>query len=107
MTDVSNHPAGPYAHSFAGKPEAEWEYLPDHLQAVAELAATFALVFGWAEAARIAGQLHDIGKCSPDFLDYLRRSTHSAERLRGPDHSTAGARAAAQAYPGNFGMVLA
>jgi len=47
MTDTDK-----YAHSLPGRPLAEWERLPDHLKAVAERAAVFAAVFGWAQTAR-------------------------------------------------------
>src|SRR5439155_16691472 len=62
--------------------------------------------FGWKEAARVAGQLHDIGKCSAAFQAYIRRAREGDERTRGPDHSTAGARVAAEAY-GAVGRMLA
>jgi hypothetical protein len=82
---------GRYAHSLPGRPLAEWESLLDHLEAVAERAAAFAAVFGWAQAARVARLLHDIGKCSDEFFAYIKRSAAGEEGLRGPDHSTAGA----------------
>ena len=68
---------------------------------VAALAASFAGTFGWAEVGRVAGLLHDVGKCSPDFLAYLQGLAPS------PDHSTAGARIAAGTYPGPLGRILA
>ncbi len=50
--------------------------------------------------------LHDIGKCSNEFLAYITRSSAGEEGLRGPDHSTAGARVAEKAYPFPFGRFL-
>ncbi|MGO1074780.1 hypothetical protein [Inquilinus sp. CA228] len=50
-----------YAHSLPGEAMDRWERLTDHQEAVAALAAEFAAVFGWAEVARLAGRLHDIG----------------------------------------------
>jgi CRISPR-associated endonuclease/helicase Cas3 len=88
-----------YAHSLPGRSIVEWERLPDHLEAVAERAAAFAAVFGWAHVARVAGLLHDIGKCSDEFFAYIKRSAAGEEGLRGPDHSTAGARVAEKTYP--------
>lgn len=67
-----------------------------------ERAARFADAFGWAEPARIAGQLHDIGKVSPEFQAYIR-----GERREGGDHSSAGAEAVLAAYPGPLGRMLA
>ena len=94
---------GIYAHSVLGRPYSEWEPLRDHASRVAERAASFAETFGFAEAARAAGLLHDIGKCSAAFQSYIRRPEHG----RGPDHSTAGAREACKSYPGPLGRMLA
>ncbi len=95
-----------YAHSLPGRPIAEWERLTDHLEDVAEQAAAFAAVFGWAPVARVAGLLHDIGKCSDEFFAYIKRSAAGEEGLRGPDHSTAGARVAEKKYPFPIGRFL-
>lgn len=86
-----------YAHTAPGRTATEWEPLPDHLLAVAETAAAF----GWAEVARVAGQLHDIRKVSDAVHAYLHG--------RGPsvDHSTAGARVTAETYPGGLGRMIA
>ncbi len=89
-----------YGHSLPGRPLTAWELLRDHHAAVGERAAAFAAVFGWAEAARATGYLHDIGKVSPEVQRYLRGEGPSR------DHSTAGARVAA-AYPGLLGRTLA
>ncbi len=96
-----------YAHSLANHPSSNWEPLAHHLAAVGERAAGFAELFGWGEAARVAGRLHDIGKCSAEFAEYLMRASEGEEGLRGPDHSTAGARVAVEAYPGVLGKMLA
>jgi CRISPR-associated endonuclease/helicase Cas3 len=97
-----------FAHSLDGRPASEWEPLSHHLARVGERAATFASVFGWAEAARAAGQLHDIGECSAAFQAYIARSRDGAAGgRRGPDHSTAGARAAVAIYPHPAGRLLA
>lgn len=82
-----------YAHSLPDRPMDEWETLAAHSAAVAELAADFARPFGWSGIAAIAGRLHDIGKVSPTFQDYI------AGRLTsGGDHSSAGARIALDFY---------
>ena len=97
---------GKYAHSLPGRPPQEWEKLAVHLKAVAERSAAFASAFGWQEVGRAAGLLHDIGKCSNEFLAYITRSSAGEEGLRGPDHSTAGARVAEKAYPFPLGRFL-
>src|SRR5215213_5758152 len=53
-----------YAHSVQGRPIADWEPLPDHHRA-GQRAASFAEPYGWGDAARVAGRLHDIGKVVP------------------------------------------
>ncbi|MBZ9558377.1 MULTISPECIES: CRISPR-associated endonuclease Cas3'' [unclassified Modicisalibacter] len=74
-----------YAHSLAGVPREAWQSLESHLVAVGELAAGRAERFGMAEAARVAGLLHDLGKYSHEFQQRLAGSP------RRVDHSTAGA----------------
>ena len=58
-----------------------------HLQGTAALAKRFASSFGAEEDAGLAGMLHDVGKCTPEFQARL----HGGARV---DHSTAGAKAA-------------
>ncbi len=84
-----------FAHSLRDRPTEDWEPLSHHLTAVGNRAAEFAAAFGWKEAARVAGRLHDIGKCSAAFQAYIR-----GERERGGDHSSAGAQVALEAYSG-------
>jgi len=87
-----------FAHSLEGELEERWEPLAHHLAAVGSTAARFAAPFGWAGLAEAAGRLHDIGKCSTEYQNYIRLPR--AEGRKGPDHSTAGAREAARLYPG-------
>jgi CRISPR-associated endonuclease/helicase Cas3 len=62
-----------------------YESVHDHLNQVAEMAATFAESFGASEWARVAGLTHDIGKYSQQFQN---RILHGGPKV---DHSTAGA----------------
>lgn len=93
-----------FAHSVAGQPECCWEPLGEHLKAVGAMAAEFASHFGAGQFARAMGLLHDIGKCSQAYQRYIRQPQDGA--LKGPDHSTAGAREACAAY-GKLGRLLA
>ena len=52
------------------------------------------------------GLLHDIGKQSREFQDYIRRAPGTPGR-KGPDHATAGAKAAIARYGSKMGRVLA
>ncbi|MFG1302346.1 CRISPR-associated endonuclease Cas3'' [Xanthobacter sp. V3C-3] len=91
-----------YAHSVPGAPVGRWETLRDHHEAVGALAAELGACLGWAEVARLAGRLHDIGKLSPEFQAYI-----AGDRASGGDHSSAGARIALDHYGPTFGTVLA
>lgn len=100
-------PAMPvFAHSLSSKPPADWELLTDHLQAVSQRAGEFAAWFGWTEAARALGRLHDIGKVSVPFQTYIA-TPRGEGAAKGPDHSTAGARLARRLSSGPFGLLLA
>ena len=92
-----------FAHSAPGKSFDAWETLRTHAVGVAEVAAAFADAFGFAEAGRASGLLHDIGKCSSAFQSYIRAS---GDPGRGPNHAYAGALAARERYPGPFGRIL-
>ncbi len=59
----------------------------EHALGTAQLAAGFGAIFGTEEEARLAGLLHDVGKCSDAFQARLRGGPRY-------DHSTAGAREA-------------
>lgn len=99
-----------YAHSKARPdgtpaPQSEWEPLEQHLEEVAELAGTFASVFGAGEWGRLAGLWHDLGKYSAEFQQYLKNVSgqsdpHGEDVVVAPgrvDHSTAGAKHSAKA----------
>ena len=96
-----------YAHSLQGRPTEMWEPLSEHLAAVSNRAGCFAEIFGWADAARAAGLLHDVGKASVAFQAYIAQPRAETGGPKGPDHSTAGAREAVAAFPGLLGRMLA
>ena len=81
-----------YAHSSPSPDESEWQTLKDHLTAVGNLAADKASHFGTGEVAKIAGQLHDLGKYCDEFQARLRGSNSKV------DHATWGARIAIERF---------
>ena len=95
-----------FAHSVDGADESDWEILNAHLTAVGGTAAVFASAFGASKAAQAMGLLHDIGKCSQAYQDYIRRPRASGGP-KGPDHSSAGAREAYAAYGQQVGKLMA
>ena len=90
-----------YAHSRHDAPPDQWEPLAAHALAVGNLAAEFAEGFGWGQAARAAGLLHDIGKASREFQAYIHGRGHSV------DHSTMGARVVQNEYKEPLNRMLA
>ncbi len=91
-----------YAHTDPNNPGrlpedgANWQLLIAHLKQTAELARKFTGQFGAEDWGYIAGLLHDLGKYSDDFQEYLRETCDPdshIETQRGKiDHSTAGAK---------------
>lgn len=79
------------------------QWLPDHLIGVSQLARDFARKIGLAEQGELIGLLHDLGKYSEEFQNYLKSAVEllnpdedeefvDAKGLKGKvDHSTAGA----------------
>ncbi len=64
--------------------------LEEHLRGTACLCSEFAGAIGMADAGNVMGLLHDLGKATVAFNDYIQ--SDDSERLRGSiDHSTAGA----------------
>ena len=81
-----------YAHSKKDRPVVEWQPLEVHLNAVADIADSFAYSFSSSQAARLAGALHDLGKARASFQSYLRRCNGVEDETHdsGP-HAHAGA----------------
>lgn len=79
-----------HAHSTPNPDESGWQTLPDHLNAVVELAGQSARHFGAARLAETAGKLHDLGKYADAYQ----------QRIRSPrvDHATLGAKIACKQY---------
>ncbi|TWT47063.1 helicase Cas3 [Thalassoglobus neptunius] len=99
-----------FAHSIEGSADTfQWERLEVHLREVAELASVYASSFNAAEWGEMAGLLHDVGKYSLKFQDYLLTANgieaHIEQRSK-VDHATAGAQLACQTIP-NLGRLLA
>lgn len=58
-----------YAHTPNDK--GEWHKLDEHLQDVARMAQGFANKFEAGDVAYWSGLWHDLGKCNPEFQNYL------------------------------------
>ncbi|MBB2196235.1 MAG: CRISPR-associated endonuclease Cas3'' [Gluconacetobacter sp.] len=94
-----------YAHSLDDRGEDDWERLACHLKNVGARAAIHAAPFGAAQLALAMGLLHDIGKCSVSYQEYIRRPV-DGKGTKGPDHSTAGAQRAVEIYGRLVGRLL-
>lgn len=92
-----------YAHSLDGRPPREWQPLEEHLKNVAKRAGGFAAIFQSSDWASRASWLHDLGKYSKEFQEYLKGANGiDASIETAParvDHSTAGAQYAARIMP--------
>jgi CRISPR-associated endonuclease/helicase Cas3 len=75
-----------FAHSIESRDTTRWQPLPSHLKEVSILASSQAKKFEAASLAALVGLLHDLGKYSHEFQDYIGGKGSS------PDHATAGAR---------------
>lgn len=81
----------PYAHSHPDRGMESWQPLRDHLLAVAAISSANAHPFGAASWGHAVGLLHDLGKCSAQFQEYLRESSTAGKSRRGGDHASYGA----------------
>jgi len=80
----------------------EIQTMQDHLAGVAEFASSFARKFKNENWGRIIGLLHDIGKYSTDFQEYIKKNSGYEEddqKLPKTDHTSAGAIFAKEKYP--------
>lgn len=89
-----------YAHTMAKRPCSDWEPLygsDSHSERVEKCLREFSPVFSSPIDAQMApylsalGMVHDMGKASVEFQNYLMSST-SGERVSSVDHKTAGAK---------------
>ena len=72
--------------------------LSEHIENTANLAKKFASVFGCSNTAYTTGLLHDFGKYTLAFQDYLNRSLRGEKVIRGEViHAMQGAKFAAEA----------
>ena len=84
---------------------SEGQPLVDHLNGVAMLAEEFAAGFGAAEAGRLLGLAHDLGKASSAFQTYLVRCHQGLPAEKSP-HAAPGAAGAVQVLQWLTGIVL-
>jgi CRISPR-associated endonuclease Cas3-HD len=93
-----------FAHSIEGRDREAWQPLAEHLHQVARLTSLRADKFGAGRLGAVIGLLHDLGKYSREFQDYISGQGPS------PDHATAGARElpkhAADAGPDRFAALI-
>lgn len=89
-----------FAHTGLESDRSDWHDLKCHLRSVAALAEERTAKFDAGPLGRVCGLLHDLGKYSAEFQGRLRGE---ARRV---DHSTAGARVAANRY-GVLGQLMA
>lgn len=93
-----------YAHSREGLAKEEWHLLQSHLAEVAARAARSSSKWKSPGYGNLAGLWHDLGKYAVDWQEFLVRAGEDAStlgeeqgeslpkgRMRGPDHSSAGA----------------
>lgn len=74
-----------FAHSLENQNPHSWQPLAEHLKAVSRLTSRRAEKFGAGRLGAKIGLLHDLGKYSREFQDYISGKGSS------PDHATAGA----------------
>lgn len=100
---VRDEAEGRVAYAHSPNDTGQWDLLEVHLREVARLAQQFSAALGGTDLAYLAGLLHDLGKYSRAFQNYLvsavdregknREADHEQDpEVAGKvDHSTAGA----------------
>ena len=104
-----------YAHTLANLPPTDWETVAAHLDKVAHTASAFAEAFRARHWGEVLGRCHDLGKLSEEFQLYIRNSGAASidagaeieDAGKRVDHSTFGARFAAEAVGKLPGQILA
>lgn len=77
----------------------------EHCENVAEYASQEAKPMGLSNTMRLAGLLHDIGKATHAFDDYIRSSAAGEQHLSKVNHSSAGGRYLYEILDGNLNNV--
>ncbi len=102
-----------YVAHTPSKDNPHWHLLTAHALAVTDMATEFASGFGGETLARYVGLLHDLGKLTPKFQEYLHKC-HAAEqsgtkppRPGSAPHKQHGARAALDALTPQAGEEVA
>ena len=61
-----------YAHSRKGSDSSLWQSVEEHLESVSAITARLAVKIGMPRAGELVGLVHDLGKYSQAFQQYLR-----------------------------------
>lgn len=77
------------------QPTANWQTMQSHVLRVGEMTGTFAEIFGAREIASCTGQLHDLGKYTPEFDERLHDGAQPI------DHAAASAKIAFERWGKN------
>jgi CRISPR-associated endonuclease/helicase Cas3 len=82
-----------FAHSTNTTDKSDWQLLEEHLSEVAQLSSKFTKAFGAENCGWLAGLLHDLGKYTKAFQEYLERRQRGEAARRGEViHALQGAR---------------
>jgi len=93
------------AHTPPDEEPDKWQSMHEHTNNVAQLAAAFAKPFGAEELALWCGWLHDVGKYSDEFQNYLRACDAAKRTGKRPppagsaEHKCAGTLLARELWP--------